>query len=223
LSIERASDREFDELRALAIRMGALSEEILSKALRSVFRTDVGLAAEVMKDDLEIDRLDVAIDEVILRLLALRAPVASDLRAVLATKSLATDLERVGDIARNIAGNGTRLASLAAVELPQSLRDLADDSQRLLRGALDSFADGDADHARRVIEEDDRIDEGEARVLAEMLEAIPTTPEHAEQRVNFMFIATSLERVGDHATNIAEDVILAAEALNVKHAGKLAT
>lgn len=222
MSIERASDREFGELKALAIRMGALSEEILAKALRSVWSRDVALAAEVMKDDLAIDRLDVGIDEVILRLLALRAPVAADLRAVLATKSLAIDLERVGDIARNIAGNAIRLASLDPIELPQSLRDLADDSQRMLRGALASFADADAAGARRVIEQDDRVDEGEARVLAETLTRIPQAPEASEQRVNFMFIASSLERVGDHATNIAEDVILAAEALNVKHAAKLA-
>jgi phosphate transport system protein len=222
LSIERASDREFDELKALAIRMGALSEAILTKALRCVWERDVPLAAEVKRDDLEIDRLDVEIDEAILRLLALRAPVAADLRAVLATKSLATDLERVGDLARNIADNGVRLASLEKVELPQLLRELADASQRLLRDALTCFADADTELARRVIRDDDRIDEGEAQVQAETLAQIAQSPELSEQRVNLLFIASSLERVGDHATNIAEDVILAAEALNLKHASKLA-
>jgi len=222
LSVERASDREFDELRALAIRMGALSEEILAKALRAVWDRNAPLADEVGRDDLAIDRLDVEIDEVIMRLLALRAPVAADLRAVLATKSLATDLERVGDIARNIADQAVLLSRSDPVEVPQSLRDLADDSQRSLRGALMAFANGDTAHARRVIEEDDRVDEGEARVQREAFAEIPKRPEVARQLVGFIFIAASLERVGDHATNIAEDVILAAEALIVKHAGKLA-
>ena len=221
MPIERASDREFDELRELAIRMGALSEAILVKALRSVWECSAELAAEVKRDDLEIDRLDVDIDEVIMRLLALHAPVAADLRAVLATKSLATDLERVGDLARNIALYGTRLARLGAVGIPGGLRELADLSQRSLREALKSFADADPSHARRVIEEDDRIDAGEARVLAEALGAISAQNSRAEEHVSYMFIATNLERVGDHATNIAEEVILAAEALNVKHAGKL--
>jgi len=223
LSIERASDREFDKLRALAIRMGSLAEEILAKALRAVWTLDVSLAAQVKRDDLEIDRLDVGIDDAIMRLLALRAPVAADLRAVLATKSLATDLERVGDIARNIAEQAVSLAETAPLEFPQPLRDLADDSQRLLRAALASFADADPAHARRVIEEDDRLDEGELRVRREALARIPQHPERAGHEMSFIFIAGSLERVGDHATNIAEDVILAAEALNVKHAGKLAT
>jgi len=223
VSIERASDREFGELRALAIRMGSLAEEILAKALRSVWTLDVALAAEVKRDDLAIDRLDVAIDDAIMRLLALRAPVAGDLRAVLATKSLATDLERVGDIARNVAEQAVSLADTAPLEFPQSLRDLADDSQRLLRSALGSFADADPAHARRVIEEDDRLDEGDVRVRSEALARIPKHPELAGREMSFIFIASNLERVGDHATNIAEDVILAAEALNVKHAGKLAT
>ena len=221
MSIERASDREFEELRALAIRMGALSEEILAKALRSVWNRDVQLAGEVKGDDLAIDRLDVEIDEVIMRLLALRAPVAADLRGVLATKSLATDLERVGDIARNIADQALLLARHDPVEISSAMRDLADLSQRSLRGALTAFADGDVAHARRVIEGDDEVDEGEALVQAEVLAELPKRPEQALQLVGFMFISASLERVGDHATNIAEDVILAAEALIVKHAGKL--
>lgn len=222
MTVERASDREFEELRELAIRMGALSEAILAKALKAVWTRDSEVASQVRGDDLAIDRLDVEIDEVIMRLLALHAPVASDLRAVLATKSLATDLERVGDIARNIADSAIRLSKAEAIEIPQELRGLADDSQRSLRGALEAFANADTVRARRVIQEDDRVDEGEARVTREALARIPDHPETAEQQVNFIFIAASLERIGDHATNIAEDVILAAEALNLKHAGKLA-
>jgi phosphate transport system protein len=219
--MERVTDRDLEELRALAVRMGGLGQAILSKSLQSVWKHDVELAHEVKRDDLEIDRLDVEIDESILRLLALRAPVARDLRSVLAVKSLATDLERVGDLARNIAEIGVRLAGQSDVEIPASLRSLAEESRRLLRNALDAFAAMDPDAARRVIADDDRVDEGEARVQAESLRRIPDHPEDAIQEIDFMFIASSLERVGDHATNIAEDVIMVAEAVNLKHAGKL--
>ena len=219
--MERVTDRDLEELRALAIRMGGLGQAILSKSLQSVWKHDVELAREVKRDDLEIDRLDVEIDESILRLLALRAPVARDLRSVLAVKSLATDLERVGDLARNIAEIGVRLAGLSSVEVPASLRNLAEESRRLLRNSLDAFAAMDADLARRVIADDDRVDDGEARVQAESLGRIPDHPEDAIKEVDFMFIASSLERVGDHATNIAEDVIMVAEAVNLKHASKL--
>jgi phosphate transport system protein len=219
--MERVTDRDLEGLRALAIRMGGLSQAILSKSLQSVWKHDAELAREVKVDDLEIDRLDVEIDESILRLLALRAPVARDLRSVLAIKGLATDLERVGDLARNIADIGVRLGGQSEAEIPASLRDLAEESRRLLRNALDSFAVMDAEMARRVIADDDRVDDGEAQVQAESLQRISDHPEAALQEVDLMFIASSLERVGDHATNIAEDVIMVAEAVNLKHAGKL--
>jgi len=219
--MESVTDRNLDEMRTLAIRMGALSEAITVKALRAAWEGNEILAREVQMDDLEIDRLDVAVDDVILRVLALRAPVARDLRLVLATKSVACDLERVGDLARNIAECAIRRAKQPDAILPASLKKLADDSRRLLRNALDAYASLDADAARRVIEDDDRIDSQEALVFAESMKRIAQHPEEAEQAVNCIFIASSLERVGDHATNIAEDVVLVANAENLKHAAKL--
>ncbi|MBW1884744.1 MAG: phosphate signaling complex protein PhoU [Deltaproteobacteria bacterium] len=219
--MERVTDRDLDHLRALAIRMGGLAQAILAKALSAVWNCDPELAAQVKVDDIEIDRLDVEIDDAIMRLLALRAPVARDLRSVLATKSLAIDLERVGDLARNIADRAVRLRQYAPLEIPPALRDLADDSQRLLRFSLDSYAAIDPELARKVIRGDDRVDAGEAQIQRDSMENIAAHPEAAEREVSYIFIASSLERVGDHATNIAEDVILVAEAVNLKHAEKL--
>jgi len=219
--MERVADRDLDELRSLAIRMGALAEAILSKSLQAAWEGNEVLACEVRRDDLEIDRLDVEIDEAILRVLALRAPVARDLRLVLATKSLATDLERVGDLARNVADCAIRQASHPGSAIPTALRKLADDSRRLLRNALEAYASLDPDLARRVIADDDRVDAGEQAVTAELMDRIRNDPAGAEPAVNCIFIASSLERVGDHATNIAEDVVLVTDALNLKHAGKL--
>jgi phosphate transport system protein len=216
------SESTIDGLRVLILRMGALAEAILAKALRCVAERDRELGAEVQRDDLEIDRLDVAIDDAILRALALQAPVAEDLRQVIAIKTMATDLERVGDIARNIAKSGMRLSERPQTPFPARLERLQNEAIRQLRAALDSFQTLDAEAARAVITGDDRVDELQDALVRELIDGMEREPGTAAQAVDVIFIAESLERIGDHATNIAEDVILAVEARNVKHAEKLA-
>lgn len=215
-------EKKIDALRALVLQMGHLSEEILDKALRAVWRRDAALAGEVKADDLPIDQLDVEIDQALLELLALQAPVAHDLRQAIAMKTAATDLERVGDIARNIAKSAIRLTERTSVDLSPGLQALADASQRVLRRALLSLADEDAEIAREVLDADDAIDDQQDEVIVESIGFIRSDPNVAEQHIDFIFIAKNLERVADHATNIAENVILARESLNLKHAGKLA-
>jgi phosphate transport system protein len=175
----------------------------------------------VRRDDLDLDRLDIAVDDQVLVLLATQAPVASDLREVLALKSFALDLERVGDLARNVARSAERLAGVPESEAPPELVRLGDAVVRLFDDALASLAALDAGAARRVLAADDPIDRAEAAVIQRSLAAIRERPEASSQEVDFIFIARNLERVADHATNIAEDVLLAAEARNVKHAAKL--
>jgi phosphate transport system protein len=217
----RTVDPSLSELRRLVGRMGEAARAILAKALRATWARDAAAAAEVRGDDLELDRLDVAIDEQVLVLLATQAPVANDLREVLALKSAALDLERVGDLARNIARCGERLAGVPGIAAPPALKQLGEDVARLLGDALASLAALDAGAARRVLAADDPIDQAEAAVILRSLAAIRERPESSSQEVDFIFIARNLERVADHATNIAEDVLLAAEARNVKHAAKL--
>ena len=214
-------ERRLESLRELALRMGHLSEAILAKALRAVWERDSDLAQQVREDDLEIDRLDVRIDHAVLELLALQAPVAHDLRQVISIKTMAMDLERVGDLARNIAKSAIRLRQRAEIPMPPLLRSLADDSQRLLSSALAAFADRDANRARSVLAGDDQVDLDEDAVIRAAIEEIRTRPAISEQEVDLIFIAKHLERVADHATNIAEDVILAEESINLKHAQKL--
>ena len=157
----------------------------------------------------------------VLRILATQAPVADDLRNVIAGKMIAADLERVGDLARNIAKSAERLATRDKVEVPPGLRTLADEAQRILRRALDAFSEHDADRATAVLGDDDQVDADEDAVIRNAIEEIASHPEFTAQEVDFILIAKNLERVADHATNIAEDVILATKARNVKHAGKL--
>lgn len=217
----RTVDPLLDELRALILRMGSLSEAILEKALRAFAGRSVELATQVQADDLEIDRLDVSVDQAVLRALALQAPVAEELRQVVAIKTMATDLERVGDLARNVARSALRLAERPAFDPPPLLAQLGEAARRQLRMALDSFTDRDPARAREVLARDDEVDDLQDRIVREAIAAIESAPTHAPQLVDVILVAEALERVGDHATNIAEDVILIAEAQNVKHAEKL--
>jgi phosphate transport system protein len=220
--MSRVFDVVIEQLREDLFRMGGLSEAILEKALRAVWERNAQLAEEVAKDDLEIDRLDVAIDEKVLKALALQAPVAEDLREVLAIKMIATDLERVGDLARNIAKGARRLAEKTALPFPATLTALSRASQAALRCSLDAFGRSDPDLARRVLDEDDGIDDQHDEVIRTLVRRLEAGSEGVSQNVDAIQLAKHLERIADHATNIAEDVILVAEARNVKHAEKLA-
>jgi len=222
--MSRPFDTISDDLRSGILRMGGFCEAILAKAIRSLNEKDVALADEVRKDDLEIDRLDLEIDERVLNALALQAPVASDLRLVLAAKMIATDLERVGDISRNIAKSARRISKKnTQLPLPSTLNVLASAAQRALRRALDAFTKNDADLARAVLRDDDEIDEQQDDVVRQLLRDLEAHPEAASQEVDAILVAKNLERIADHATNVAEQVILVVEAQNLKHAYKLGT
>jgi phosphate transport system protein len=201
--------------------MGSLAEAILAKALRAVWERDPELANEVKTDDLEIDRIDVALDEGVLRTLSLQTPVANDLRMVLAIRTMATDLERVGDLARNIGKSAQRLCARPPVPIPAGLEDLADQASRALSDALDSFSETDVAKARAVLAADDEIDASEDRLIQSVIADAGAHPELTSQDVDFIMIAKNLERVADHATNVAEEVIFLAEARIVRHAAKL--
>lgn len=219
----RHFDSVIGDLRKDVFQMGGFCESILDKALRAVADGDRELAASVARDDLEIDRLDVEIDEGVLKALALQAPVAADLRLVLAIKMVATDLERVGDIARNIAKSAIRLGDRGPQQvIPAKLAPLCRDVQHILRLALDAFSRSDPGLAREVLDLDDAIDDLQDEIVRDVLVDLENQPKGASQDVDLIWIAKNLERVADHATNIAEQVILVAEARNVKHASKLA-
>jgi len=220
--MSRVFDIVIEQLREDLFRMGGRAEAILEKSLRAVWERRASLAEEVAKDDLEIDRLDVAIDEQVLKALALQAPVAEDLREVLAIKMIATDLERVGDLARNIAKGARRLAEKPELAFPATLTTLSRSSQAALRRSLDAFGRNDPELARRVLGEDDEIDEQHDEVIRTLVRRLEEESGGVSQYVDAIQLAKHLERVADHATNIAEDVILVAEARNVKHAAKLA-
>jgi phosphate transport system protein len=208
-------------LRQSALRMAALAESILARAIASLRDRDVELAARIDAEDLEIDRLELEIDDAILAELPRWAAVKDELRMVLAVKSMIVDLERVGDLARSIARSGARLAALEETPWAARLEPLEDAAAGLLRAALDSFQELDPDLARSVIDGDDAVDELHAGLVRELIGALGKHPECAAQLVHLLLISEGLERIADHATNVAEDVILVTEARSVKHAQKL--
>lgn len=217
----RVIDPVMKELRETLLLMGSRAEAILEKAVQALVERDASLAEQVADDDLEIDRLDVEVDAKVLEALALQAPVASDLREVVGAKMIATDLERVGDLARNIAKSARRLAGHVETPIPPAMVRLARSAQDMLRRALNAFAETDAAAARSVLDLDDDLDAAQDRVVRAELDEISAQPHAASEAVDLILVAKNLERVGDHATNVAEDVILIAEARNVKHAAKL--
>jgi phosphate transport system protein len=217
----RTFDPVIRELRSMLLQMGSRSEAIIEKSLLALEERSAQLADEVDTDDIDIDRLDVAIDFAILEALALNAPVAGDLREVFGIKMIATDLERVGDLARNIAKSARRSADQAELDPPAALHRLSRLAIEQLRRSLDAYARSDVETARGVLEGDDRVDAEEDVVIVQELTAIAGDAAIAPQAVDLILVAKNLERVADHATNIAEDVILIIEAQNVKHAAKL--
>lgn len=217
----RIVEKSLGAVNDLILRMGGCCEAILHKAVRAVLERDAAAAGQVADDDLEIDRLDVELDEAVLRSIALQAPVADDLRRIIAAASIATNLERVGDLARNIAKSAERLAERSPIPLPATLGELAAESQAMLREALDTFVHRDAERAQRLLEQDDQVDSDQDRVVLEALEHIRAHPESSEQEVDLILVAKNLERVADHATNIAEEVIRIVSGRNVKHLEKL--
>jgi len=217
----RLFEPRLNDLRDTILRMGSRSEAILAKALRALWSREPSLAEEVSQDDLEIDRLDVAVDDAVLKALALGAPLAEDLRKVVAIKMIATDLERVGDLARNVAASAARLATVAGLQAPAKLRTLADLTEQALRASLDALSNLDPIAARRVIASDDEIDQLQDEFVRDEIAQLSAEPGVAAGTVDLILIAESLERVADHATNIAEEVVLMAEARNLKHAAKL--
>lgn len=217
----RLFEPRLDELREIILRMGGRCEAILGKALRALWVGDLALADEVAPDDLEIDQLDIDVDDAVLKALALGAPLAEDLRKVVAIKMIATDLERVGDLSRNIASSAKRLAQGTGPTPDEKLKSLAELTQKVLRDSLDALADLDSAKARQVIDSDDAIDDLQDEFVREEIERMNSEPARAAGAVDLILIAESLERVGDHATNVAEEVVLMAEARNLKHATKL--
>jgi len=215
--MERHFEIKIDELKRQLLHMSGLSERIIRKALESLVRRNAALAEEVFADDREIDRLEIEVEERSIELLALQQPLASDLRFITSAIKISNDLERIGDHAVNIAGCAKTLVGLAPVRPLGDLPQLAEGAIGMLREALDAFVRRDAEAARRLVRRDDEVDTLNRQLFGELLSRMVRNPSEIEACMTLVLVGRNLERIGDLATNIAEEVVFIAEARVIKH------
>jgi phosphate transport system protein len=208
---------ELEALQGRLLEMGGLAEERVRAAVHGLVSRDAVLFDKVLHGDEPINQLHIEVDNRCFRLLALHQPMATDLRAIVAAVKINTDLERVGDLAVNIAEAGTRYISHAPVKKLIDIPRMGDIAQTMLRDALDAFVRRDTALAHQVLNEDDRLDALKTQVFRDLLTYMLKDQSTVEPSLDLILVSRHLERIGDHATNIAEDVIFMVSALDVRH------
>lgn len=209
--------RELERLKKLFVGLSAFVEENLRDSVKSALNRDRDLALRVIEKDHEIDRSEVDVEEECLKLLALYQPVANDLRYVIAILKINHDLERVGDLAVNIADRAIILSDHAPLPHDFGLRDMAAKAQAMLARSLDSMLNYDVQLAKEIWLADDGIDETNLRIISELEAEIARKPEHLRALLALIGVSRTLERVADHATNISKDVIYMIAGEIVRH------
>ncbi|MFN4296834.1 MAG: phosphate signaling complex protein PhoU [Brevundimonas sp.] len=203
----RAYGEELNALTAEVARMGGLAEAQIVDAVASVVRRDVALARQVIERDAKLDAMHMEIDKKSIRLIALRQPVATDLRKTLAAMKLAMDLERTGDLAKNIAKRGLSLAETEPMApLTRSIERMGRLVNQRLKQVLDAYISGDVERAVAVWSTDDEVDEHYNALFRELLTYMMGDARTITACTHLLFMAKNLERIGDHATNIAETI-----------------
>ncbi len=213
----QAFEAELEELRASTIAMGERCRHALSAALEAFRSGSADLAREVRQIDATVNRDEVTIDALTLRILALRQPVASDLRFLAMALKLVTDLERIGDEAVNIADRVEDGRCAIGEESYASLERMSAAAQAMVASALDAFLDGDEEAAKAVLVQDDVVDELYGRTMRAMEQYMMAHPADVRAALSVMSVAKYIERVADHATNIAEEVIFMVRGEDVRH------
>lgn len=209
--------RQIDLLKQKILEVGGLVEEAIANAISAMLNRDGKLAMRVIVDDSVIDSMEVEVEEDCLKILALYQPVAADLRFVVAILKINNDLERIGDLARNIAKRVNYLSKSDPIELPFSLRDMTTKVQSMVRMSLDALVNADPSLARQVRLEDDVVDDERKKIADHIISLIKIMPERVEYLLKLNSVSKHLERIADMATNIAEDVIYMVEGEIVRH------
>lgn len=197
--------------------MGSLVEDAIGKAIASFLNADVALAQKVIKGDERINTLEIEIDNAITDVLALQQPVAIDLRLILAAQKINNDLERIGDHAVNIAESVLAINKTSTQEPHLKIPVMAEIARQMLKNALDGFIHNDAKSGKKVLEQDDEIDELNRTMTKEVIELMRNNQQFIEGGLELIRVSKNLERVADLATNIAEEVIFLTQARVVKH------
>ncbi|MDO7681530.1 MAG: phosphate signaling complex protein PhoU [Pirellulales bacterium] len=213
----RHIEHQIAQLKDSILRFGTIVEEAISRSNTALFKQDVDLAQKVMANDGEIDRLEVELEEECLKVLALYQPVAADLRFVVAVLKINNDLERIGDLASNIAKTVSQLTTSGPFNLPEEISIMAKQAEEMVKNSLDAVVQADPDLARQVRDDDDVVDAGRQAVRTLVMQQIKKNPEKVESLLQINSVSKHLERIADMATNIAEDVIYMVEGEIVRH------
>ena len=206
----KAFDDDLDRLRALISEMGGLAEHAIRESMRCLVQRDVEGAARIVENDKKLDMLEVETERRAVQLIALRAPMAGDLRDVVAALKISGVVERIGDYAKNIAKRVPLLENIGQIEPLSLLPEMARIATEMVHDILTAFVERDADAALRVMERDNAVDDFYDSIFRTLLTHMMENPHNISQAAHLLFVAKNLERVGDHATNIAEMVYYAA-------------
>lgn len=208
----KAFDEDLNRLRALISEMGGLAEYAIGEAMRCLIQRDVEGAMKVVEDDKKLDALEIETERRVVQLIALRAPMAGDLRDVVAALKISGVVERIGDYAKNISRRVPQLENAGKIEPLSLLPEMARIATQMVHDVLDAFVNRDAEAAVRVAERDEAVDDFYDSIFRTLLTFMMENPNNIGQAAHLLFVAKNLERVGDHATNIAEMVYYAATA-----------
>lgn len=217
--ILRQFDVELDELKGQLLEMGALVASSVHRSILALTSVSEDVAHQVLRDESRVDQMEIQIDDLATRLIATQQPVARDMRLIVVAIKINTELERMGDLAANITER-----SLALMHQPRITGRIYDDMSELssivehmVLSVLDSFVKQDAEAARNIIASDDAVDRLRSKIGDEMIALMQSEPAVIPRALNLMFNARSLERISDHATNIAEEVIFLVKGVDVRH------
>ena len=217
--ISNQFNNELEDVRNHVLNMGGMVEELLQKALKGLLKADSALCDEAIEGDMQVNQAELEIDQECTRILALRHPTASDLRLVMTVIKTITDLERIGDESEKIGFLGKRLISEGELKdkLAKNIKFLGKMVKNNLREVLNAFARSDGEAALNVVKNDDEIDEFYESLLREQLTHMMEDPRQIKASMEVMWVARALERIGDHAKNIAEHVIYLILGHDVRH------
>ena len=215
--METHFQKELNELKERLLKMAAMVEEAIRDSVQSLVKRDSNLAQKIIEGEDRINKMEIAIDEMCLKLLALRQPMAVDLRFITSAMKITTDLERMGDQAVNISERAVVLSQEPQLKPYIDLPRMAEITQSMVKDVLNAFVNRDSKLARSVCERDDLVDGLNEQVMRELLTYMISDTKTISRAVHLVIIARCLERIADHATNIAEDVIFMVDALVIKH------
>jgi len=219
------TDRDYENdlklLRERLLLMAGRVEVMIADAVRALIERDVVLARRTIETDHKVNRAEMEVDELCLLILVKRQPMASDLRFVTHSLKMVTDLERIGDLAVNICERAIDLSRSPATGSNGDLSRMAAVVQSMVRDAIEAFVRGDSDKAEQVMLRDDEVDELYHQIFRDILASMLREPSLIESGIHLQSVAKFLERIGDHSTNLAEQVIFMVRAKDVRHTGKL--